>query len=225
MSQEINLLNAALRPRRDWLGASSVALAAGGALALMLALYAYASGSAASAQRAQMDAQAALKAVQQEVQVAQAALAARVPNPALEAEAQQLKAALKQRGEVLRLAEDLSAQGSAGVAEVMRGFARQRMEGVWLTGFSVGPAGFDIHGRLLDPSLLPTYIRRLNAEPAFRGRSFAALDMQGVQPAAAAAAGSAPVQKVSAVEPPPVRVTEFFLRASLPAKAAAGGKE
>lgn len=229
MSQEINLVNPALRPKHDWLAFRSVAVAAAVALLLVSALYAYARVSASSALQAQMAVQARLTALQQEVQSAQAALAARVSDPQLEKEVVRLAAAVKQRGEVLRLAEELATQGSGGVAEVMRGFSRQRMDGVWLTGFSVGPGGFDIRGRLLDPASLPTYIRRLNTEPAFRGRSFAALDMQGVVPQVLpqsggdAAAVPAPATTQAAG---PARYTEFALRATLTAPAAtAGGKE
>jgi hypothetical protein len=227
VSQEINLLNPALRPKRDWLGAKSVAVGAGVAVVLMVLLFAYARTSANSAADAQVVVQEKLKKLQQEVQTAQAALAAKVPNPALENEAMGLAAAVKQRGEVLRLAESLAATGSGGVAEVMRGFSRQRVEGVWLTGFSVGPGGFDIRGRLLDPSLLPSYIRRLNAEPAFRGRSFAALDMQGIVPQSVApAATGAPAPAATTVTASgPARYTDFFLRATLTTSAAAGAKE
>ncbi|MFA7290767.1 MAG: hypothetical protein WC023_00830 [Rhodocyclaceae bacterium] len=230
MSQEINLVNPALRPKRDWLAFRSVAVAAAMALLLVSALYAYARVSASSALQAQVAVQARLAALQLEVQSAQAALAARVNDPVLEKEIVRMTAAVKQRGEVLRLAEDLATQGSGGVAEVMRGFSRQRMEGVWLTGFSVGPGGFDIRGRLLDPAALPTYIRRLNAEPAFRGRSFAALDMQGIvpqvqpQPLSAGDAASAPAP--AAQTGAPARYTEFALRATLAAApVTAGGKE
>jgi len=231
MSQEINLINPALRPRRDWLAFRSVALGAAVALLLTTGLYAYARWSAYSAVKAQGEMQARLNRLQQEVQVAQTALAARVPDPALAEEARQLEAALKQRGDVLQLAERLAAQGTAEVAEVMRGFSRQRMEGVWLTAFSLGPGGLEIRGRLLDPALLPGYIRRLNGEPAFRGRSFAALDMQGVAPdvlppSGAAAATPPPAAVPAAAKPAgPARFTEFALRATLAGAATPRSKE
>lgn len=228
MRQEINLINPALRPRHDWVAFRSVALASAAALFLIATLYGYARYSAISAQQMQATVQARLASVQQEVQAAQAALAARVADPALAAESERLAAAVRQRSDVLHLAERLSEQGAGEVAEMMRGFARQRMEGVWLTAFSIGPGGFDIRGRLLDPSLLPGYIRRLNGEPAFRGRSFAALDMQGVGAEQAPAAGAqTPAITPVAVKPVgPARYTEFALRATLAGSgASAGGKE
>jgi hypothetical protein len=57
-----------------------------------------------------------------------------------------------------------------------------------LTAFAYDAASgsMEIHGRTVDPALLPEYIRRLNKEPAFRGRAFAALKLAAgkLEPAA-----------------------------------------
>lgn len=230
MTQEINLVNPALRPQRDWAAFPVVAIAAGVALALVVVSYAYARYSAYSSKQGQLVAQARLEQVQREVQAAQTALAARVPNTALESDIARLESAVRQRGEVLKLAEQLSNQGGGGVAEVMRGFSRQKLEGVWLTGFSIGPSGFSIRGRLTDPALLPVYIRRLNGEQAFRGRSFAALDMQGMT--TELGSGATPASMASPVKAPAGAAatlqraghfTEFALQAALTDTMAAGG--
>lgn len=226
MSQEINLINPALRPRRDWLSFRRVAPAAPAALLLVAGIAGALRVSVSSGQKAQTSAAAQLATARDQAQALQARLAARRSDPALEQEAAQLAAALGQRREQLKLARGLAAE-DGGFAEVMRGFSRQRVEGVWLTGFSVGPGGFDIRGRLLDPGLLPAYIRRLNGEPAFRGRQFAALDMLGVEPTAAPAAGGAPAAAPAASPAPsgPARYTEFTLRATAGAAAAPGGQQ
>jgi hypothetical protein len=82
-----------------------------------------------------------------------------------------------------------------------------------------------MRGRLLDPALLPAYIRRLNGEPAFRGRHFAALDMQGVLPPPVVA-GQTSVP-VPAAPPPlgPTRYTEFALKATTGTTPGQGGKD
>lgn len=224
MSQEINLLNLALRPKQDWLSFRSVSVATAASLLLVLALFTFARFDLAGKQQAQSAAAARQTAAQQELQNLQTALGTRKTDPALELEAAALSAAAKQRGEVLALAKSLAADGGT-VANIMRGFSRQRIEGVWLTGFNVGPAGFDMRGRLLDPALLPAYIRRLNAEPAFRGRNFAALDMQGVVPQPVVAAqNSVPVPTVPAPAGP-LRYTEFALKATAGGSSEKGGKE
>lgn len=223
MSQEINLLNPLLRPRRDWLAFDTVAPVALAAFLLMAALSSYARLEAGKASRLQSAAGAQLAAVQAELQAVQAALAAKKNDPALERESVQLADRIRQHREVLRLAESSAIEKGVGVAEVMRGFSRQIVDGVWLTGFTVGPDGFDIRGRLLDPSLLPVYIQKLNTEPAFRGRRFSSLGMRAVEPKPAntgeAAAEAAPTVPESA---PPV--IEFSLRAVPVPAAEAGGK-
>ena len=78
-----------------------------------------------------------------------------------------------------------------------------------LFGFAFAQKNIEIRGRLTDPALLPVYIGRLNAEPAFAGRRFAALDMKGVEPAPASAETPAAPPARAAVLP---RHTEFVLR-------------
>lgn len=215
MSQEINLLNPALLPKRDLFVFRYVAPAAGGAFLLVACLFGLVRYQLMQAQQAQVAAATRLDSAQKDLKAVQDALAARKSDPAIEQALTQLRAVVKQRAEVLQLARGLETEGGS-VAELMRGFARQRIDGVWLTGFSVGGSGIDIRGRLIDPGMLPTYIRRLNGEPAFRGRQFAALDMQGVVPAPPAAAGlGSPNPVPLPVAPGPTRFTEFALRANL----------
>lgn len=224
MSQEINLLDPSLRPKRDWLGFNEVSTAAGATVALVVLASIYAAHEAADAVRRQAEVAGRLGGVQAELQKLQAVLANRQPNLELEREAGRLGDTIEHRRLVLRLAKETAAGGQEGVADVMRGFSRQIVEGVWLTGFGISASGIDIRGRLLDPSLLPTYIRRLNGEPSFRGRRFAALDMQGVVPQPPASATTASVSSSSpSVAAPPY--TEFVLRSSPLPGASTGGKE
>jgi hypothetical protein len=74
----------------------------------------------------------------------------------------------------------------------------------------------EIRGRTLDPALLPEYIRRLNAEPAFRGHRFAALSV-ALPTAPAPAASVAPAATV-----PPWH--EFALVPELEAKPAGAAR-
>lgn len=210
MSQDINLLNPALRPKKDYFVLRYVAPVTATALMLLFVQLGYARMQLSAAVKAQSVAGDQLVAAQTGLKSLQEALAARKSDPAVEAEQTRLSAVVRQRDDVLQLAQGLETEGRS-IAEVMRAFARQRTEGVWLTGFRIGPSGFDIRGRLLDPAALPVYIRRLNGESAFRGREFAALDMQGVQPAAGVPGQPVPEPPVSG----PSRYTEFVLRANI----------
>ena len=67
-----------------------------------------------------------------------------------------------------------------GYSEYMQAFARQIVNGLWLTGFSIdGDATqMSISGAALSPELVPGYIMRLNNEKVMRGKTFASLQMQ-----------------------------------------------
>jgi hypothetical protein len=205
MPQQINLYVPELRPpRRVATATQTLALTAivagGGALAAALLQWQTASTAQQSA------------ALQQQVALLQARLAARPAAPT---------AARTTAQDVDRLRQMVAAQqrviqaldGSAPAAPVpsdyLLALARQAQASVWLTGFtlSADERALEIRGRMLDASVLPVYLQRLNAEPRFKGRSFAQLE---IRPPVAAGEAAAPYP-------------EFTLRSTAPAAASASG--
>lgn len=96
--------------------------------------------------------------------------------------------------------------GAAGDAAVsyaayFEALAKHSHGALWLTGFAVSPDGqsLELKGRMLDASALPDYLSRLNAEPVFKGRQFAQLQVTSLA--------------MEGVESGP-KVTEFVLRSS-----------
>lgn len=87
---------------------------------------------------------------------------------------------LQARTEVLALLKKGLTSQTDSPAEWLRGLARQIPSGLWLTGFSINSdtGALQIHGRTTDPKLIPEYVRRLNAENTFKGRTFAALEIR-----------------------------------------------
>ena len=73
-----------------------------------------------------------------------------------------------------------------------------------MTGFAVSADGqsIELKGRMLDASALPDYLTRLNAEPVFKGRQFAQLQVTSMSTEGAETTGP--------------RVTEFVLRSGAP---------
>jgi hypothetical protein len=197
MTHYINLYDPALLRQRQWLSAANLALA----LALV-AFVMFGWGAWARIQAAGLGADAAalddrLKAAREESVALAGQLASRKADPRLELDVAAMKELLGVRRNILDALGQGVAAAPTGHADYLRGLARQSVANLWLTGFSVGPDGarMEIRGRTLDPALLPEYIRRLNAEPAFRGRRFAALSV--ALPAPVAGTGGA------AAAPPP----------------------
>lgn len=179
MAQQINLYDPALLRKRDWLALSNVVLGAG-ALAVLVAAAGWLvrlDVPTLQARAATQDTQ--LVAMREQVLALGKRVADRHADPRIEQElamARQLAAA---RGEVLGVLRQRLEADAPPFAEYLRGFARQTMTGLWLTGFAWDAAAgsIEIRGRTVDPALLPEYIRRLNREPAFRGHAFAALNV------------------------------------------------
>ena len=228
MSQQINLYEERLRPRRE--------LARGRHLALAFALVLAASVLSGLVVRQRADrvaadyaqSQAEVKQAQEKLAALGKQLAERRIDPALQAELERSRAALGMRKEVIALLDAGRLGQSEGFSGLLFGFARLSTADLWLTGFSISQGGqeIEIRGRLLDAGRLPNYVQRLSAEPVFQGRRFAALTMQSVEPDAAkadpAAAPRMPESAGRTSAPGMPRYVEFVLRSEHGGDAAAG---
>ena len=180
MSQQINLFHPSLLPEKEWITGRNLALVVTGLLVFFLVAAGathYRLASSTERARAAEQSVSQLKAKLQEA--SQQLAAAKVPVDK-DAELSRLQRAVTEREQVLALLEQGSPKEGQGFADYFRGLARQSLPGLWLTGFSLGAGGkgLEIRGRMTDQSLLPEYIRRLNREPVFVGREFAALDVR-----------------------------------------------
>lgn len=233
MSQQINLLNPALIKQKEYLTLNNMLLALGVAVLLMLAGYGYAQKqlSALIVQRGQVAEE--LQVVQEQLKQATLQHAPRGPDKALQDQIAQLEQKAKVHEQILEIIGQDSAGREKAFSGLMRAFARQGVEGLWLTGFNFDNSAdtLMISGRALQPELVPQYIARLGTEPAFKGKSFAALSISlpkasepaaGVAPANPSAAGKAPVQ----ARPAGADYIEFVLQSTdkKTANAAEGAK-
>lgn len=212
MSQQINLFHPSLLPEKEWVTGRNLALAVAGLLTLLLiaaGVTQYRLASATERARAAEQSVTQLKAKLQEV--SQQLTAAKVPADK-DAELSRLQRAVTEREQVLALLEQGSPKEGQGFADYFRGLARQSLPGLWLTGFSLGAGGngLEIRGRMTDQSLLPEYIRRLNREPVFVGREFAALDVR--LPEAPDASQAAALKPSEPAAKPLVNYVNFVLK-------------
>ena len=91
--------------------------------------------------------------------------------------------------EQVRVALSSGQVGSTrGYSTYLLALSRQMQGNLWLTDFSVAPdeRSLELGGRMTDPRELPDYLRRLNAEPLFRGREFGQLSLKAMGPGSAA---------------------------------------
>lgn len=180
----LNLYDARFLKKRDWLAGRSVALLALGAVFVITLGAGWARWSLAQ-QELQAKVQGAqLQLVRASFTELTQLLSQRKPSQTLIDEIEVLQRDLSLAGETEKVLQDMGAgRQQAQLGDMMRVLARVNVEGMWLTGLAIMDGGRDleIRGRVLDQSLLPAYLRRLESEPAFRGRRFAALEMRGAQ--------------------------------------------
>lgn len=212
MSQQINLLLPELRPRFDWLALPVVTAAGGGGLLLALILAVVATFQTNELASRDVQVKAQVSALQQQVASVGKVLADRHGDEVLAKRLTALHEGIDQRREVLGVLKGGGIDQGQGFSEVMQGFSRQLVNGVWLVGFTLADRDIEIRGRLLDPSLLPTYVAKLNAESGFAGRRFAALEMKRVEPNPAQPGPGVPASAVPAE--PSMPYTEFALRSA-----------
>lgn len=208
MSQQINLLDASLLPRREWLTLLNVVF---GMLAVLLVLVACAIwGWSKEGQERErfVAAEERLRQAQMQLTSLAGQQSQRVIDPMLQAEISNAGQILLGKQEVIAVLDQGGLGERSGFAPYLQGFARQTVDGVWLTGFDLtaGKKTFEVRGRMRQESLLPRFVQQLNQEPVFQGRRFAALDMRRVDAVKVAGAPETAASKTTAAP-----VVEFVL--------------
>jgi len=189
---EINLYNPALAPKVELFSGRAVLLALAGVLAASLLAWGAALMQAAHAAQRESAQAAQLAQAQTEVTRLARQAAQHRPDAAVREELVRIEALLAARNQVLATLDSGVLGDTGGVSEYFRAFARQTMNGVWLTGFSIAGAGSQIviQGRTRDAALVPAFLARLRNEDVLRGHSFESLSVY--QPPAAADKPRAP---------------------------------
>ncbi|MDO9392389.1 MAG: PilN domain-containing protein [Methylotenera sp.] len=179
MSQQINLINPSLIKQKDFLNSNNIAITLGLLSVLMLGYYSYAQKqlSLLTTQRSQIAEE--LTATQATLQQTVLLHTPHDMNKALLDQITQLEHKEAMQQQILQTVKQSSATPEKGYAALMRAFAKQSVDGLWLTSFSVDSRSeqLNINGRTLQGDLVPEYISRLGNEPALKGKLFAALNM------------------------------------------------
>ncbi|CAG1769271.1 hypothetical protein BAC2_00191 [uncultured bacterium] len=104
----------------------------------------------------------------------------RAPSKALEEELARAEAALAHQRDILALLDGEGTGQAQGYFAYLQVFARKRLPGLWLTGFTLDAATgkLTIEGKAMQPELVPQYITLLGEEPLLSGRQFSALQME-----------------------------------------------
>ena len=208
MSQQINLFNPRFTRQKNYLSARTLAAIFGVALLLSVLAAIHAKQGVTVLEQQALQVKADLAAREARKASADTEFAPRQRSVTLE---QQLAQADSDNS-ALRQVSDILDQGefgnTRGYSAYFRALGRSRVDGLWLTGVSIAGAGQGIalHGRTLQPALLPSYLDGLAREPVLKGISFGRLEMGAPKPA-----GDQPPSPSTAAAAAPARFVEFSL--------------
>ena len=179
MTQNINLFHAGLREPRPQLSFAMLLNGLGVVVGLMALIYVFVQFQVYGVTSELRRAQEQLKAEQADTLKAAGQVAARKPDPELEAEIAKLKGELRQAQDTVSALKGGSFGDRQGFAQYLRAFSRQSVEGLWLTAFTItGTGDIELSGRALRPDIVPVYIQRLNEEQVLAGHTFARFEMK-----------------------------------------------
>lgn len=210
MAQQINLYNPLFLKQKKHFSAATMLEALGLLLGGVLAFYGYALYESRSLARVTADAGRQVAAQTEQVATLAREFSPQGRGRQLQEELQRAGARLKQREDVLAILQTGGLGNTAGFARYLTALARQPVGGVWLTGFSISGDEIELNltGRVLQPDLVPTYLRALNREEVMRGRRIAELRLTareehetvtaapGASPGTAAKPAAAPTRYV-----------------------------
>lgn len=209
MSQQINLFNPIFRQQKKYLSAVTMAQALGLILVGSLLLSGYAAFRATQMKKHAAAVAAQLTSAQNDLAKVNLEFAPRQRSKTLQLDIQKTEADLLALEKIADFLQKGEMGNTEGYATYLRAFAKQIVDGVWLTEVTIQGAGTEIglQGRTVNPELVPVYIGRLRNEPIMQGKSFAKLNMQ-VPPAAAGKA------EAGAKQPQVLNYIEFSLQSS-----------
>ncbi len=172
MSQQINLFNPLFLEKKKYFSAVTMTQAIGLIVLGMTVFYAFAFWQDRSLARQIAESGRAYEQQKQQFGKITAELSPEKREAQLDQDLKSIEAAIALRRSLLGELGTGRLVGSAGYSEYLRAFARQTVQGLWLTSVQIAEGGeqLTMSGRALQADLVPVLIGRLKQESVLRGR-------------------------------------------------------
>lgn len=172
----INLYDPALRRPREWVTLNSFGFATAALLVVLLAIGAGLRWDAARADGERRAVEAEMAGLSGEMTAVSAPAGTLAE---MRRQIAETRAALARKNEVIDVLQRGGMLRSDAFSGYLAGLSRRDVDGLWLTGFSIGPGplAMEIRGRVSSSAALPTYLDQLGRDTVFAGRSFASLSV------------------------------------------------
>ena len=180
MSQQINLFNPIFLKQKKYFSVLTMLQALGLIVLGSAVFYAYAVYQVAQLSRQADEMSKRYKAEQARLVNFTNEFSLQRSGQTLADELKQLEAQASAQEAVLTTLKSGVIGNTEGYSEYMRAFARQSINGLWITAFDIIGDGsqMSLSGAVVNPQLVPSYIQRLGREKVMRGKSFSTLQIQ-----------------------------------------------
>jgi hypothetical protein len=177
VSQQINLFNPQFLEKKKYFSAVAMTQALGLIVLGMAAFYGFALWQDRSLARQTAESGRAYEQQKQQFTKVTAELSPEKREAQLDQDLKSIEAAIALRQSLLRELGTGGLTGPAAYSEYLRAFARQTVQGLWLTSLQIaeGGAQLTMSGRALQADLVPVLIGRLKQESVLRGRPLEAM--------------------------------------------------
>lgn len=172
MKQRINLYSEALAPKLDLLSLTSIFMAWGALLSLLLVVWAgvaWYGASQRSALAAYQDQQQQMSSTVNNLKVA---LEQRKPDEGLTRTLAQRQQELENRELLVRELSDREQIKQQGFASLLDNLATKNSQDIWLEAIEVSENMMLMQGQLSTPEAMPKWLQRLGQTSSFSGRTF-----------------------------------------------------
>lgn len=180
MTQQINLFNPIFLRQKKYFSTVTILQALALVLVGTLCFYAYAVIQTNRLSREVAETGKRLDVEKARLTKISADFGPREKSKELEAQVKELEKRLKSSEDILGIQAGVASVQSRGFSGYLLAFARQSVNGLWITSITVGESGskMTISGRALKAELVSDYIKRLSKEKAMHGITFSAMDLQ-----------------------------------------------
>lgn len=212
MSQQINLFNPALIKQKSFFSGLNLLVGLLLSVTILLCSFAYVRWQLTQLKKMSDQSTLQLNALTEQVTSLRSAQAPKLKNPALQQELTLIETAMMRRHQIAQVLENKEFGNTDGYSAYLVAFARQIPANVWLTGFALEGAGYDLtlYGRALQAESVPMYVTQLKREKIMQGKTFSTLQMD--RPLLAVPASVSAVDPKKAPESAPY--LEFQLHSS-----------
>jgi Tfp pilus assembly protein PilN len=179
MTRQINLLNPALIHKRDFLNPNTIVMLFGVLFVGLIAYTVYERNALSALQIKRTEAANALASTQSRLTEVMARKTVSNDKTAILNQIKQLEEKETMQKAMINAIAQTSDTKKPSYAALLRAFAKQSIDGLWITGLSINQDAeqLRISGRTLNADLVPKYIAKLRAEPALKGKTFSELTM------------------------------------------------